>query len=150
MSDWIHVGTESVTHWKGPLREREVATMFQEAGWTKARRALGAGRKDDVGDIDGVPNLCIQVAGRKTGLAAVIKEKLPASELQRRNRGVPFTSLFIRMDRNPWLVFLSPSQFFTLFRYALIGYDVERLREAANLDPNDDHVPGTGADIRPN
>ena len=122
-----------MTHWKGPLREREVAAMFQEAGYPKARRALGAGRKDDVGDIDGVPDLCIQVAGRKTGLAAVIDEKIVATELQRENRGVPFTSLWIRMDRKPWIVVLSPKMFFTLFKYALIGY-----KTAAKVNTYDD------------
>ena len=132
-----------MTHWKGPMREREVAAMFNEAGWTKARRALGAGRKDDVGDIDGIPHLCVQVAGRKTGLAAVIDEKLPASELQRGHRGTPFTSLFVRMDRKPWIIVLSPKSFFTLFRYALIGYDVERLREASNVVDHD-HGASTG------
>jgi hypothetical protein len=133
-----------MTHWKGPMREREVAAMFIEAGWKKARRALGAGRKDDVGDIDGVPNLCIQVAGRKTGLSSVINEKFPATERQRVNRGVPFASLWIRMDRKPWLVLLSPKQFFTLFHYALIGYDAERLRESVKMGPNDSDVADTG------
>ena len=143
------IGTPSphetdMTHWKGPLREREVAAMFNEEGYTKARRALGAGRKDDVGDIDGIPNLCVQVAGRKTGLAAVIDEKLPAAEVQRENRGVPFTSLWIRMDRKPWFVFLTPKQFFILFKYALIGYDVERLKKSVKMGDHDDVAPTVG------
>ena len=132
-----------MTHWKGPVREREVAAIFQASGFTKARRALGAGRKDDVGDIDGVPNLCIQVAGRKTGLAAVIDEKLPATEQQRLNRGTVFTSLWVRMDRKPFIVVLSPKQFLLLFKYALIGYDVERLKKQVKLSPDDDHDAAT-------
>ena len=133
-----------MTHWKGPLREREVAAIFNEAGFTKARRALGAGRQDDVGDIDGVPHLCLQVAGRKTGLATVIDEKLPATEIQRKNRDVPFAALWIRMDRKPWIIVLSPKMFFTLFKYALIGYDVERLKNRVKMADHDDVAPPVG------
>jgi Holliday junction resolvase len=133
-----------VTHWKGPVREREVAAMFNEEGFAKARRALGAGRNDDVGDIDGVPHLCLQVAGRKTGLATVLDQKLPATEIQRKNRGVPFGALFVRMDRKPWVVHLTPRMFFTLFKYALIGYDVERLKESVRLTHHDDVAPTVG------
>jgi Holliday junction resolvase len=139
------MGVNNMTHWKGPVREREVAAMFNEEGFTKARRALGAGRLDDVGDIDGVPLLCLQVAGRKTGVSTVLDQKLPATEIQRKNRGVPFAALFLRMDRKPWIVVLTPKMFFTLFKYALIGYDVERLKKHVKLGDHDDHVaPSAG------
>jgi hypothetical protein len=133
-----------MTHWKGPVREREVSAIFIEEGFTKARRALGAGRQDDVGDIDGVPELCLQVAGRKTGLSTVIDQKLPATEIQRKNRGVTFASLWIRMDRKPWIVVLTPRMFFTLFKYALIGYDVERLKKSVKMSDHDDVAPTAG------
>lgn len=133
-----------MTHWKGPVREREVSAIFIEEGFAKARRALGAGRQDDVGDIDGVPHLCLQVAGRKTGLSTVIDQKLPATEIQRNNRGVPFASLWIRMDRKPWIVVLTPRMFFTLFKYALIGYDVEQRKKGVKMSDHDDVAPTAG------
>jgi hypothetical protein len=133
-----------MTHWKGPVKEREVAAMFVEEGYTKARRALGAGRQDDVGDIDGVPNLCIQVAARKSGIATVLDQKLPATEIQRKNRGVPFASLWLKMNLKPWIVVLTPKMFFTLFKYALIGYDVERLKESVKMNDHDNVIPTAG------
>jgi hypothetical protein len=126
------------------MREREVATMFNDEGFKKARRALGAGRQDDVGDIDGVPYLCLQVAGRKTGLATVLDQKLPATEIQRKNRNVPFAALFVRMDRKPWVVHLTPKMFFTLFKYALIGYDQVQLKDRVRMGDHDDVTPTAG------
>lgn len=39
---------------KGSQYERDVVAFLREYGWPSAERAYGAGRQDDVGDIDGV------------------------------------------------------------------------------------------------
>ena len=41
---------------KGDAAEREIATMINAlTGWP-VRRKLGAGRADDTGDLDGIPD----------------------------------------------------------------------------------------------
>ena len=40
---------------KGDAAEREAAKLLAEATGLPVRRKLGAGRQDDVGDLDGVP-----------------------------------------------------------------------------------------------
>ena len=51
---------------KGDSAELEVQAMLREELGVPARRALGAGRKDDCGDIDGVPvyNVAVHVMRR--------------------------------------------------------------------------------------
>lgn len=122
---------------KGDDGELEVQALFRTAGFTRARRALGAGRKDDVGDIDGLRDLCLQVTRAQNGTAR-IWQKLPQLESQRSNRRTRFGALFIRYDRKPWIVILTPAQFIRLYRYALKGLDAARKERAATM-ASDDH-----------
>jgi hypothetical protein len=46
---------------KGDRAELEVQALLRDHLGVPARRQLGAGRKDDVGDMAGVPNTVIQV-----------------------------------------------------------------------------------------
>jgi Holliday junction resolvase len=121
---------------KGDEGEREVQALLQELLGLPARRALGAGRKDDVGDIDNVPNTAIQVARTKIKyLTSVINTKTRDVESQRRNRRVRFAASFIRWDYGrEWIVVLTPQQFARLWKYAQIGLKHEReLRRASTL-----------------
>jgi len=117
---------------KGDRRELEVQELCRAAGFRRARRALGAGRKDDVGDMDGLRELCIQVTGAANGTTR-IWQKLPAVETQRRNRRVRFGALFIKYDRKPWIVVLTPAQFFRLYKYALIGLASTRAQRSTKI-----------------
>lgn len=125
-------------HPKGSRVEREAAGLFHDAGYPDVKRELGEGRQDDVGDLCKAPHLTVQVAARKTGLQTVVKEKVPASEKQRNNRGTPFAITMIKMDRQPWLMCQSKEQFFEMYKYALIGYDVAVLDQAVKLSDHDD------------
>lgn len=51
---------------KGGQFERDVCTFLREHGHPYAERAYGAGRPGDVGDIDGIPNWCIEAKNHKT------------------------------------------------------------------------------------
>lgn len=124
-------------HWKGPEGERIVAALCRTEGYKKARRMLGAGRQDDVGDIDGMPRLCLQVTWVKTNLTGKLYEKLPMTEQQRINRRVPFAAVFARLDRHPWMVTMTPKQFWRLYHYALIGYDEVRRNRRATMSDDD-------------
>ena len=48
------------------------------------------------------------------------------------------------MDRKPWIVVLTPKMFFTLFKYALIGYDVEQRKNHVKIMDHDDVAPTAG------
>ena len=120
---------------KGDRGEREVEALLRELLDTSAvRRELGAGRRDDRGDIDGVPRTCIQVTWRKD-LSAAITDKVIAVEQQRKNRRVPFAATFVRRSRNrlPWIVVLSPQQWALLWKYAQKGYDLAQKERRAKM-----------------
>jgi hypothetical protein len=113
---------------KGDEGEREVQALLRDLlGRPNIRRALGAGRKDDVGDIDGVPQTAVQVAwwGKWT---EAINIKLPDVERQRKNKRVRFAVVFIRRSRNaiPWIVVQTPEQWCKMHRYAMMGVEYER------------------------
>jgi len=82
-----------------------------------ARRKLGAGRRDDMGDIDGVPDTCIQVANRKD-VAAAVREKPVECERQQARAGDTFGATFIRLRGGDYRVVLTPEQWATYVREA--------------------------------
>jgi Holliday junction resolvase len=102
---------------KGDHAEREVAAMFNDELGLDARRALGAGRADDVGDIHGVPNAVISVANYAS-LDRAVREKLPDVELQRLNARVEYGAMFCRRRGGSYVVVMTPEQFATLWREA--------------------------------
>ncbi len=73
---------------KGDRAELEVQALLRDHIGT-GRRALGAGRKDDVGDIHGVPHLTVQVANHKD-VAAAVRNKPVQCEAQRVRGGTMF------------------------------------------------------------
>lgn len=62
MGDWIVTGHQKR---KGDGAERAVASYLRTAGFLHAERALGAGRRADRGDIDGIPGVVIEVKNAK-------------------------------------------------------------------------------------
>lgn len=106
---------------KGDRAEREVEALLRLLlKIPTIRRALGAGRQDDVGDIFGVPNTVIQVADY-TNVLEAIRQKVPESEEQRIRARVPFAASFIRRRGGKWIVVQSPEQFAQMWRYANKG-----------------------------
>ena len=102
---------------KGDRAELEVQALLRDHLGVPARRALGAGRKDDVGDIDGVPQLAVQVCNW-ANVAQAVRHKPVEAEQQRVNRCVPFAATFVRLRGGAWRVVLTPEQFFALYREA--------------------------------
>ena len=103
---------------KGDRGELEVQTMLREELGVPARRALGAGRKDDMGDIDGVPDTAIQVTNTQD-LSGAVTRKLPQLELQMENKGATHGALFCRRRGGKWIVVLTPEMWFALMREAI-------------------------------
>lgn len=107
---------------KGDQAEREcaalLAALLGQPGDTPIRRRLGAGRKDDTGDIDGIPDTIVQVVNR-ANLAVALRLKPPASEIQQANAGATFGATAVRMPGGRWLFVLTPDQYATYVRESL-------------------------------
>ena len=103
---------------KGDSAELEVQAMLREELGVNARRALGAGRKDDMGDIEGVPDTAIQVTNTQD-LSGAVTRKLPELERQMQNKGTTHGALFCRRRGGKWVVVLTPDMWFALIREAL-------------------------------
>ncbi len=102
---------------KGDRAELEVQAILQdELGL--GRRKLGAGRSDDMGDIDGIPDTVIQVTAR-ADLTQAIREKLPEVEQQRQRAGATYSAVFARRRGGEWVVVMTPSQWCALIRETL-------------------------------
>ena len=94
---------------KGDRAELEAAELLSELLGTTVRRKLGAGRQDDTGDLDGVPDHIVQVANwADTAAAARVKPK--EAEDQRENAGVGFAATLVRFRGGKWRVVLTPEQ----------------------------------------
>lgn len=103
---------------KGDRAELEVQGLLRDLLGCPARRKLGAGRKDDMGDIDGVDDTVIQVANY-TDISRAIREKLPECELQQQRAGATFGATFVRRPGGRYVVVLTPEQFATFWREAV-------------------------------
>lgn len=94
---------------KGDAAELECAALISGLTGYPVRRKLGAGRLDDTGDLDGVPDHVIQVANWSNVTAAVSQKPLGA-EAQRANAGVGYAATFVRIRGGTWRVVLTPEQ----------------------------------------
>ena len=102
---------------KGDRAELEAALLIRDELGYPARRKLGAGRREDTGDIHGVPQHVIQVAAWDDVLSAVRIKPLEA-ETQRLHADVPFAASWIKFPRAGWRVVLTVEQWAALVREA--------------------------------
>lgn len=102
---------------KGDKGELEVQALLRDMLGVPARRMLGAGRLDDVGDIDGVPDTTIQVANW-ADVAKAVRHKPLAAEEQRQRAGTTFCATFVRLRGGEWRVVMTPEQWATFWREA--------------------------------
>lgn len=113
---------------KGDRAEREVQGLIRAlTGWP-ARRKLGAGRADDMGDIDGVPDTVVQVADY-SDLARALNLKVPACVIQQERAGATFGATFLRRRGGAYVVVLTPEQWATYARESAAGADWEQAYE---------------------
>lgn len=103
---------------KGDRAELEVQGILRDLLGVNCRRALGAGRKDDVGDIHGVPETAVQVANYRS-LAEAVTRKLPELERQMVNAGAQFGGLFVRRRGGSYVVVMTPEMWASMLREAL-------------------------------
>jgi hypothetical protein len=105
---------------KGDRAELEVQGLLRELLGVPARRKLGAGRQDDQGDIEGVPDTCVSVLNWGGGdLAYGLRLKPFQAELQRERAGCGFVATFVRLRGGEYRVVLTPEQWATYWREAV-------------------------------
>lgn len=103
---------------KGDAAEREAAALLHDLTGYPVRRKLGAGRTDDEGDLEGIPDTVVQVANWADVLRAV-RQKPVEAEQQRANAGVPFVVTLVRMRGGEWRAVLTLEQMATWMREAI-------------------------------
>lgn len=103
---------------KGDRAELEVQALLREHLGVPARRALGAGRKDDMGDITGVPNTVVQVCNWANVTRAVREKPLECEAQQVRAWEMPFGATFVRLRGGDYRVVLTVDQWCALWREA--------------------------------
>lgn len=103
---------------KGDRSELEVQALLRDHLGVPARRQLGAGRLDDIGDIAGVPHTTIQVANRKD-IANAVREKPLECEQQQERAGEAFGATFIRLRGGEYRVVQTVEQWCAMWREAV-------------------------------
>lgn len=102
---------------KGDRAELELARSLADlTGWP-VRRRLGAGRSDDAGDLDGLPDTCAQVKAYRD-ITRAIRETLDELPTQQANAGTTFGVGFVRRPGGRWFAVLTLDQLATLLREA--------------------------------
>lgn len=105
---------------KGDRAELEAAIILSELLGVKARRKLGAGRLDDTGDIDGVPDTAVQVCSRGSDVVAVgvVRKPLDA-ETQALNGGLTHSVVMLRVRGGTWRFIMTPAAYSKLWLQAV-------------------------------
>jgi hypothetical protein len=103
---------------KGDSAEREAAEILSSLTGYPVRRQLGAGRADDVGDLEGIPSTVVQVASW-ADVAAAARVKPKGAEQQRQNAQARHAATMVRFRGGTWRVILTPEQWAALIQSAV-------------------------------
>jgi len=110
---------------KGDEAEREVEKILHDlTGWP-VRRKLGAGRADDCGDLDGIPDTTIQVKNYPSDPMRAIRETLNELPAQQANAGTTFAVGLVRRPRGLWLAVMDLEQLATWMREAITPQETQ-------------------------
>ncbi len=102
---------------KGDRAELEAARLLADlTGWP-VRRRLGAGRADDTGDLDGIPDTCIQVKNYRD-ITRAVGECLNELPQQQANAKAPFAAGLVRRPGGRWFAVMNVEQLAALLREA--------------------------------
>ena len=103
---------------KGDQAEREAAELLSKATGYNVRRQLGAGRLDDIGDLDGIPDTIVQVANW-TDKSKACLQKPREAEMQRWNAKAKYAASMIRWRGGHWRLVMTIDQFARLLTAAI-------------------------------
>jgi Holliday junction resolvase len=103
---------------KGDHAEREIAAILSDELGVTIRRKLGAGRTDDEGDLEGLPDTTVEVKSYKD-VTRAISDGLADLEREQANAGSAHGVLFVRRPGGRWIAVLTVAQWATLWREGL-------------------------------
>lgn len=83
---------------KGATFERDVVAYFNANGHPYVERAYGAGRPDDVGDLDGIPGWALELKNHKT---LTLSGWLDEAEVERVNARARFAAVIAKRRNKP-------------------------------------------------
>lgn len=92
---------------KGDRAELEAARLWCDLLGLDVRRKLGAGRADDTGDLDGIPDTVVQVRNYRD-FARAVRTARDDADQQARNARAPFRFGMVRHPGGLWTCVLSP------------------------------------------
>ena len=87
---------------KGDAAERELAHLLADITGLEVRRKLGAGRKDDTGDLHGIPGVTCEVKNYRS-IVDGINEGLADLAREQANSGDPLAVCFVRRPGGRWI-----------------------------------------------
>jgi hypothetical protein len=102
---------------KGVAAEREVVAIIRDLLGVPAQRRYNLGTHEDIGDVVGVDDTCIQVVSY-SDIVRAIGEKLPECVAQQERMGATFGATFVRRPGGRYVVVLTPEQWATYWREA--------------------------------
>jgi len=126
---------------KGDQAEREIAKIIADlTGWP-VRRKLGAGRADDTGDLDGIPDTVVQVKNYRD-VQRALRDALDDLPTQVANAGVTFGVAAIRRPGGRWFVAMDVEMWATYAREAstptepirFLADELNRLKNERKVD----------------
>lgn len=103
---------------KGDRGERELAKILSDELGVTVRRKLGAGRKDDVGDLDGLPGVTCQ-AKNYASVTEAINVGLKDLARNMENSGDPLGVCLVRRPGGRWIAVMDVSQWCAWYRETL-------------------------------
>lgn len=103
---------------KGDSAEREIAGMLTAQLGTLVRRKLGVGRSDDTGDLDGLPDVTVEVKSY-ADVTRALREGLAEVVHEQANAGTTFGVAFVRRPGGSWVAAMTVEQWCALYREAI-------------------------------
>lgn len=103
---------------KGDAAELEIAALLTGLLGFNVRRAIGAGRQDDTGDLVGIPDTTVEVKNYAT-VSDAINAGIPDLEREMQNSGHLFGAVLVRRRRartHRWVVVMPVETWATYVR----------------------------------
>jgi len=104
---------------KGDNAEREVCRILHDLTGFPAERKLGAGRREDTGDVFGIPDCTVQVKNYPSDVMRAIRETLNELPQQQANAGTTFAVGLVRRPLGKWVAVMDLEQLATWMREAI-------------------------------
>jgi Holliday junction resolvase len=102
---------------KGDAAELEIAKILADQLGHDVKRALGAGRADDIGDLHGVPDCTIEVKSYND-VTRAIADGLDDLEREQANAGTLFGVVMVRRRGGRWIAVMDVDRWVTMYREA--------------------------------